>query len=106
MAAGEETVDAVCAVHEEASQTRNDCVARAVAGMTVRLPLGASAAGRAKHSWIVTQRIEGKHNDLGEAGMRWIEQPVVFMRGESRGDDQNTALGLADEVVSDAGEFR
>ena len=37
--------------------------------------------------------------------MLWIQEPVVFMRGEGRGHNQYTVFGLGCEFVPDAGKF-
>jgi hypothetical protein len=45
------------------------------------------------------------HNHSAEVVMPRIQQPVVFMRSQGRGHNQNAVFGLGGEFVSDAGKF-
>ena len=65
-----------------------------------------SPTGPAEHARVVSQRFRFFDDYSAELSVRWVNKPIVLVRCEDRGDQQQAVFSLAHEFVADFGELR
>ena len=54
-----------------------------------------------EHARIIGERFDFRKANPMKIRVLWVEEPVVFVRSESRGNDENHGVALLREFISD-----